>query len=304
MKRVKLIAASLFLLIMVVGLIRVMRLQAQGPSDERAEDRKAILAHIDSIFDAFIRKDGDKLRATHGARWRGYLAGSRSMIKGIDEYMKTVSPGLKNPNGMADYKILESDVVFYGNDFAVVPFVAEITSRVGGRKIPGGKLRILDVFHKEKGEWIQVASNTATHPETIAQARQYPAPITDALRDNLLKAREQVWRAYFANDRSQLEAVIPEETIAIGAGSDVWANQAAIFEGAKQFVESGSKLVKLEFPRTEIQMYGDVAILYTTYLFEVEYQGNRRTSSGRGTEVFVRRDGRWVNSGWHLDSGK
>ncbi|MCI0485262.1 MAG: nuclear transport factor 2 family protein [Blastocatellia bacterium] len=300
MKRVKLIVASLFLLTAIIGLIPVARLQAQGPNDERAEDRKAILAHIDSIFDAFIRKDAEKLRATHGTHWRGYLINSRTMIRGIDEYMKTVTPGLKSADGMADYKILESDVVFYGDDLAVVPYVAEITRK----KRSGGKLRVLDVYHKEKGEWIQVASNTATHPETIAQSRQYPAPITDGLRENLLKAREEVWRAYFANDRSQLAALIPEETIAIGAGSDQWSNQSAIFEGAKRFAESGAKLVRLEFPRTEIQMYGDVAIIYTTYLFEVESQGNRRTSSGRGTEIFVRRDGRWVNTGWHLDSGK
>jgi len=26
-------------------------------------------------------------------------------------------------------------------------------------------------------------------------------------------------------------------------------------------------------------------------------------SAGRGTEVFVRRNGRWVDVGWHLDSG-
>jgi hypothetical protein len=24
---------------------------------------------------------------------------------------------------------------------------------------------------------------------------------------------------------------------------------------------------------------------------------------GRGTEVFVRRDGKWVDVGWHLDNG-
>ena len=63
--------------------------------------------------------------------------------------------------------------------------------------------------------------------------------------------------------------------------------------------------MRLEYPRTEIRLYGDVAILYTTYVFEVESpDGKRETSAGRGTEIFVRRNGRWVNPGWHLDSGK
>ncbi len=33
-------------------------------------------------------------------------------------------------------------------------------------------------------------------------------------------------------------------------------------------------------------------------------QRKRATSPGRATEVFVRKNGRWTNPGWHLDSGK
>jgi hypothetical protein len=50
-------------------------------------------------------------------------------------------------------------------------------------------------------------------------------------------------------------------------------------------------------------VYGGTAILYSLYSCETEKQGRRETSSGRATEVFVRRGGRWVNTGWHLDSG-
>jgi hypothetical protein len=55
--------------------------------DDRAADREAIRAHIDSIFQAFIKKDGAALRATHAENWLGYLEGSRTMIKGVDGYM-------------------------------------------------------------------------------------------------------------------------------------------------------------------------------------------------------------------------
>jgi hypothetical protein len=60
----------------------------------------------------------------------------------------------------------------------------------------------------------------------------------------------------------------------------------------------------LEFPRTDIQIYGNTVVLYTTYLFEIEVQGKRETTAGRGTEIFVRRGNTLVNTGWHLDEGK
>ena len=58
----------------------------------RASDRAAIRAHIESIFQAFINKDGDKLRATHSEDWRGFLEGSAVAIRGIEEYMRAVAP--------------------------------------------------------------------------------------------------------------------------------------------------------------------------------------------------------------------
>lgn len=134
---------------------------------------------------------------------------------------------------------------------------------------------------------------------------QTAGAISPELRREILTARERVWRAWFANDREELEIVIPEETVAIGAGDGPWETREVVLEGARKFAESGARLVRLEYPRTEIRLYGDVAILYTTYLFEVESRdGKRETSAGRGTEIFVRRNGRWVNPGWHLDSGK
>jgi hypothetical protein len=30
--------------------------------------------------------------------------------------------------------------------------------------------------------------------------------------------------------------------------------------------------------------------------------GQEQETTGRGTEVFVRRHGRWVHTGWHLDA--
>jgi hypothetical protein len=50
-----------------------------------------------------------------------------------------------------------------------------------------------------------------------------------------------------------------------------------------------------------MQVYGNTAIIYTTYLYELENaQGKRHISTGRATEIFVYRQGVWVNPGWHM----
>ncbi|MFQ5694377.1 MAG: nuclear transport factor 2 family protein [Terriglobia bacterium] len=138
----------------------------------------------------------------------------------------------------------------------------------------------------------------------VAPGCQQLQAVTPALREEILAAREAVWRAWFVNNQAHLRKVIPAETVAINAGEEEWQDRARVLAAARQFVEGGGQLVRLEYPHTEIQLYGDVAILYTTYMFETETQGERQTYSGRGTEVFVRRDGGWVNPGWHLDSGR
>jgi ketosteroid isomerase-like protein len=120
----------------------------------------------------------------------------------------------------------------------------------------------------------------------------------------LLQAREAVWRAWFTNNRAALEQVLPDDTIAIDNGEEKWGTRAAVLDGAAQFAAEGGRLLRLEFPRTEIQSFGDVAVLYSLYSTETETHGQRTVNSGRATEVFVRRDGRWLNVGWHLDSGK
>ena len=51
------------------------------------------------------------------------------------------------------------------------------------------------------------------------------------------------------------------------------------------------------------RIYGDVAILYSTYVAELEQKGRKSVQRGRATEVFVWRNGVWQNAGWHLDAG-
>jgi len=154
------------------------------------------------------------------------------------------------------------------------------------------------LFTQGGGSPLALASSASTAECSAARA------VSPALRQEILTAREAVWRAWFANDQARLNTAIPEETLAINAGEEAWQGRNEVLESARAFAASGARLVRLEYPRTEIQLFGDVAILYTTYQFEVETGGERQVSTGRGTEIFVRRGGRWVNPGWHLDSGR
>ena len=275
---------------------------AMNVQDDRAADREAIRAHIDSIFQAFIKKDAAALRATHAQNWLGYLEGSRTMIKGVDGYMEWNDVDPKSPYGMKSYKMREFEMIFKG-DAAFVCFVADVESVT-----PNGPfhraLRISDFYTKTNGQWIQNGSDTALHQESMEEQLAAPRSIGDQMKKRLLDAREAVWRAYFAGDRATLEKLIPEETVAIESGDNTWSNRQTILDGATQFAKSGGKLVKLDFPKTEIQVYGATAVVYSNYAYELETGGQHINQSGRVTEVFVLRSGQWVNPGWHMDSGK
>ncbi|HKG45917.1 MAG TPA: nuclear transport factor 2 family protein [Pyrinomonadaceae bacterium] len=285
---------------------------AKGSTDDQAADAAAIRAHIESIFQAFIDGDVDKIFATHSEDWRGLLEGTRMPIKGIDDYMRANGIEWPRPANApkstpyfpagTTYKVFDFDVHFYSPELAVANFLGEFQRKDGNTTVTLRRFRIMDVYAKRKGSWIQVASHTAIDPEWRAEQMSRPMSLTPEARQRILTAREAVWKAWFSNDRAVLERLIPAETIAIG--QEGWSDRAAIFAGAKRFADSGGKLVRLEFPKTEIQVYGNTVIIYTTYLFETEVNGQRSTASGRATEMFVRRGDELVNVGWHMDSGK
>lgn len=278
---------------------------------DRTADAEAIRAHIGSIFQAFIDGDEQKIYDTHSEDWRGILGGWPTPIKGIDEYMRAngiewpkpanaPKPGPYYPAGTG-YKMHDFDVYFYTPELAVANFIGEFVRKDGNTTTTLRRFRIMDIYAKRKGSWIQVASHTSVDPTWQDEQTTTPRNITPQIRQSILEKRDAVWKAWFTNDRPTLEKLIPEEAIAINSGSKEWSNRAAIFAGAKGFAESGAKLVKLEFPKTEIQAYGNTVLIYTTYLYEIEKDGKRTTTSGRGTEMFVRRGDELVNVGWHLD---
>jgi ketosteroid isomerase-like protein len=120
----------------------------------------------------------------------------------------------------------------------------------------------------------------------------------------LLEVREQVWRAWFAGDTKTLENLVPAEAIVISDGEEKWKNQREVIRSSAEFHEKGGQLIRLEFPHTDVQHFGDVVIVWSSYVLETESGGKRSSSVGRATEIFVRHDGRWTNPGWHTSSTK
>jgi len=273
---------------------------SQAPSANRDADARAIRHAIERIFQAFIDKDRQALVDTHIANWRGYLTGSRSVIKGRDAYMEASVGGGMPPRGqgMVGYAIKEFDTVFYG-DTAVVSLVADVHNRWGEARSTT-TLTLIDVYVKEGRRWVQAASQTSLHPDSQDAHRSELRELGSDEKASLLKAREAVWRAWFGGDQAALKELLPPELITLDGAGDHFGTLESNLEESQSFATSGGQLRRMEFPRTEFQAYGNTAIIYTTYVLEIEAGGQVQKESGKATEIFVRRGDRWLNTGWQL----
>ena len=145
----------------------------------------------------------------------------------------------------------------------------------------------LPVARRARG---QAAAPVAAHVELDATSKA-----------ELLKARDRIWRAWFANDSVELARLLPPAVTAV-EGADGYEDRAAILVGSRMFAAGGGKLVRIQFVDTEIVSYGNLAIVHARYELETESAGRRNKRGGRATEIFVRRNGAWLNPFWHLDS--
>jgi hypothetical protein len=124
------------------------------------------------------------------------------------------------------------------------------------------------------------------------------------IRAELEAARDTVWRAWFDNDQETLGQLLPPEFVGIDPGEEAWSNRAKAMAGATEFARGGGRLLRLGFPQSAFQVYDNVAFVYSRYEVEILQGADTVRLAGRSTEVFQRRNGRWVNPGWHLDSGR
>jgi drug/metabolite transporter (DMT)-like permease len=162
------------------------------------------------------------------------------------------------------------------------------------------------------GAWLMRRARTTTMSRmlrlsaaiVVLAALLIPLAGASGSNDGLLRTRERVWRAWFAGDTKALGELVPAETIVMSGGEEKWKNQADVLRTAVEFHAKGGKLLRLDFPRTDVQHFGDVAIVWSSYVLEIEIDGKRSSGSSRVTEIFVWRHGRWTNPGWHTDPEK
>jgi ketosteroid isomerase-like protein len=129
---------------------------------DTGRDREEILAHIRSIFEAYIRQDRETIRRTHARDWTGFQNPSGKIERGIDDYMKNAELSLQTLRGTG-FEILDSEVQVRG-DTAIVYYVARydyVDSDGHAASVP---LRSVDIYRREAEGWIQCGSHITVIP--------------------------------------------------------------------------------------------------------------------------------------------
>lgn len=140
-------------------------------------------------------------------------------------------------------------------------------------------------------------------PSTMtAQAAPSVAGTLPATELRALEAiRKDVWVHWFTGDTAGLHRVLPPELIAISPDGSPWQTLQQTLDGSVKFKAAGNSLVSVAFEGTTVHRFDSVVVMFSQYVVVTERAGQRSTQRGRATEVFVRKDGRWVHTSWHLD---
>ena len=125
-------------------------------------DRAAILDHIRSIFEAYIRRDKGAIRRTHTRDWTGFQGPSTKIERGLDDYMVNAELSLEALTGTG-FELLDSEVQVRGN-VALVYYVARYDYKDEGGAAHSVPLRSLDVYERDGEGWIQCGSHIAVIP--------------------------------------------------------------------------------------------------------------------------------------------
>ena len=119
-------------------------------------------------------------------------------------------------------------------------------------------------------------------------------------RAELERARDVVWRSWFAGDSATLDRVLAG-ALAAGDNVDGWADRKAAISDSREFARSGRKLLDLKFDSTAIAMHGKVAVMTARYSYTIaDHSGKQETTRGYAVEIFVHEKGAWTHPFWHL----
>jgi ketosteroid isomerase-like protein len=134
-------------------------------NEAHAKDRQEILAHIDSIFQAFARRDREALMRTHLPNWKGFIARSRQVIRDRDQYLQDVERVLMHQH-FSTWELSDVDFAFHG-DTAIVCYIARVSGELPNGHTFEYKLRIMDIYQRTPKGWNLAASSVSVHPDEI-----------------------------------------------------------------------------------------------------------------------------------------
>ena len=132
-------------------------------SANAVKDREEVIAHIHSIFQAYVRQDREAIRRTHTPDWTGFQGPSVKIERGLADYMVNAEKSLQNLQGTG-YALLDTEVQVYG-DIALVYYVARYDFRDPEGRAGSLPLRSLDVYRRENGHWNQCGSHITPIPQ-------------------------------------------------------------------------------------------------------------------------------------------
>ena len=113
--------------------------------------------------------------------------------------------------------------------------------------------------------------------------------------------RRDVWVNWFSGDTAALRRVLGPELVAISTGAPHWQSLDETIAASAEFKAGGGHFVSVAFDSTMTHRFGETVVMFSHYAVVTESEGTRATQKGNATEVFVRTNGRWVHTSWHLD---
>jgi hypothetical protein len=149
---------------------------------------------------------------------------------------------------------------------------------------------------------VALALAAAGTPLSAQAAPRIAMTLSGADLAGLEAVREAVWVDWFSGDTASLRTVLGPELVAIAAGVPHWHSLGESLAASADFKASGGKLVSVSFDSTLTHRFGSTVVMFSHYAVITESGGKRQTQKGRATEVFIRSNGRWVHTSWHLDA--
>jgi hypothetical protein len=149
---------------------------------------------------------------------------------------------------------------------------------------------------------VALALAAAASPISAQAAPRIAMALSGAELAGLEAVRKAVWVDWFSGDTASLRKVLGPELVAIVAGVPHWQSLEESLASSADFKAKGGKLVSVAFDSTVTHRFGETVVMFSHYSVVTESSSKRQTQKGRATEVFVRSNGRWLHTSWHLDA--